>query len=77
MLISNNALVDTRIRDTRWGDGESVITDADSTLGLDRSAIEEPADLRRRRAFELTCVHQAILTLNYLSVIRETVSDAG
>ena len=77
MLISDNALVDARIRDTRRSDGQSVITDADSTLRLDRSAIEEPADLRRRRAFEFTCVHQVILTLNYLSVIRGTASDAG
>ena len=73
MLISDNALVDTRIRDTRRGDGQSVITDADSTLGLNRSAVVEPADLWRRIAFEFTCVHQVILTLNYLSVIRGTV----
>ena len=77
MLIGDHALIDTRIRDTRGGNGQSVITDADSTLGLDRSAIVEPADLWCRRAFEFTRVHQAILTLNYLSIVRETVSDAG
>ena len=77
MLISDNALVDARIRDTRRSDGQSVITDADSTLGLDHSAIVEPADLRRRRAFEFTYVHQVILTHNYFSVIRGIASDVG
>ena len=77
MLIGNNALVDARIRDTRGGYGQSVITDADSTRGLDHSAVVEPADLRCRRAFEFTHVHQVILTLHYLSVIRGTASDAG
>ena len=77
MLISDNALVDARIRDTRRSDGQSVITDADSTLGLDHSAIVEPADLRRRRTFKFTHVYQVILTLHYLSVIRGIASDAG
>ena len=77
MLIGDNALVDTRIRDTRRSDGKSVITDADSTLGLDHSTIVEPGDLRHRRAFEFTRVHQVILTLHYLLVIRGTASDAG
>ena len=77
MLIGDHTLVDARIGDTRRGDGQSVITDADSTLGLDRLAVVEPADLWHRIAYEFTHVHLVILTLNYLSLIRGTVSDAG
>ena len=76
MLIGDNALVDARVKDTRRGDGQCVITDTDSTLGVDRSAIEEPADLRRRIAFGFTCVHQVILPLYYLSIVSRSIGDS-
>jgi hypothetical protein len=74
-VIADNALVDSRVGDGRGGNGQGVLTDTNATLRINWTAVEEPANPRFIAAFVFTCVHQVVLTLDYLSVIRRTTGD--
>ncbi len=75
-LIADNALVDPRVGDGRGGNGQCVHADTNATLRVNWSAVKEPGNVWITAAFVLTRVHQVVLPLDYLSVIRKTVRDA-